>query len=250
MSAPLLVEFFTALPEDALRGGFDRPPTRLVEEQEPNGPRRQHNATTGKARQRAAVHVFCKQVREKYTEATLLRLLEIGAPIVRRGAVFALGLLGSPAVNEAIAGRLHDEDEDVAVQAAEALWMLWFRGDNPGQNDELYRVLRERDRHKALAALDALIARAPRFAEAYNQRAILYFRLGQYDRSAADCQSVLRLNPHHFGAQSGLGQCYLRMRRNRAALRAFQVALRINPRLDGVAQAVKALENTLGEEGR
>jgi tetratricopeptide (TPR) repeat protein len=99
-------------------------------------------------------------------------------------------------------------------------------------------------------SLNDLIRTAPGFAEAYNQRAILHFRLEQYDRSVADCQAVLRLNPHHFGAQAGLGQCYLRLRRHRAALRAFRVALRINPHLDGIAETVRALENALGEEGR
>jgi len=114
----------------------------------------------------------------------------------------------------------------------------------------LQRVLRMRDRAKALAALDRLIARAPSFAEAYNQRAILMFRLEQFERCLADCEKVLQLNPYHFGAQAGMGQCYLHLRKHRAALKAFRVALRLNPQLESVAQAIRALENVLGEEGR
>jgi tetratricopeptide (TPR) repeat protein len=248
MSAPLLVEFFNALPEDALRGGLDWP---VVGPLGAPGPGQAHQGKTGgKARRRAAIHVFCKQVQERYLEGTLLRLLGMDDPAARRGAVFALGLLGSPAVNAALAGRLHDADEEVARLASEALWTLWFRGDDPGHSDELYRILRGRDRARALAGLDGLIAKAPRFAEAYNQRAILHFRLEQYDRAAADCEAALRLNPFHFGAQAGLGQCLLRLRRNRPALRALRNALRLNPRLDGIAETVRALENTLGEDGR
>ncbi len=56
------------------------------------------------------------------------------------------------------------------------------------------------------------------------------------------------MNPHHFGAQAGLGQCYLQMRKHRAALKAFRAALRINPNMDGVAETIRALENALGEE--
>ena len=107
--------------------------------------------------------------------------------------------------------------------------------------------MRSREPEKALAGLNDLIGRAPQFAEAYNQRAIVHFRLDQFDRSAADCEAALKLNPQHFGAQAGRGQCFLRLRKHRAALRAFKVALRINPRLEGVAEAVKTLENTLGE---
>ena len=32
---------------------------------------------------------------------------------------------------------------------------------------------------------------APQFAEAYNQRAILYFQMKDYARSIADCEKVL-----------------------------------------------------------
>lgn len=247
MSDPLLVEFFDVLPEDALRGGLDWPTSQSMGDKE--------TQTTevkvgGKARRRAAVHVFCKQVQERYTEGTLLRVLACGNAVARQAAVFALGLLGSTAANEAVACHLHDEDEEVARLASEALWTLWFRGDNPSHSDELYRILRMKDREKALHALNDLVSRAPKFAEAVNQRAILRYRFEQYDRSAADCEAVLRLNPHHFGAQAGLGQCYLRLRKHRAALRAFRSALRMNPRLDGVAETVKALENTLGEDSR
>jgi tetratricopeptide (TPR) repeat protein len=255
MSTPLLVEFFNALPEDALRGHGDWP-FSAGDHKDPNASAKNRSTPTpqsrtgGKARRRAAIHVFTKQVAARYNEGTLLRLLATGAVAARRAAVFALGLLGSPAANDVLAARLHDEDEVVARMAGDALWNLWFRGDNPAHSDELYRLSKLRDREKALAGLSELITRAPRFAEAYNQRAILYFRLEQFDRSAADCEATLRLNPHHFGAQAGLGQCYLRLRKHRAALKAFRVALRINPRLEGIAETVRALENTLGEEGR
>jgi len=243
MGTPLLVEFFSALPEDAVQEAPDLPVSRSADR---DGTARRP-VTGGKARRRAAVHVFCKQVQERYTEGTLLRLLQMGDVTARRAAVFALGLLGTMAVNELLANCLHDDDEEVARLASDALWTLWFRGDSSSHSDELHRLVRGRDVEKLLAGLTDLIGRAPRFAEAYNQRAIAYFRLEQFDRSAVDCEATLKLNPHHFGAQAGLGQCLLRLRKHRAALRAFKVALRINPRLEGVAEAVRTLENTLGE---
>ncbi len=179
-----------------------------------------------------------------------MRVLEHGDGCSRRAALLALGLLGTTDSCSVIASRLHDEDREVSQTAADTLWTLWFRGDNPANNEELQRLARMRDRRKALAGLDALILRAPEFAEAYNQRAIVHFRLKQFDRCIADCEKVLELNPHHFGAQAGLGQCYLQMRKHRPALRAFRHALRINPNMDGVAETIRALENALGEEGR
>jgi tetratricopeptide (TPR) repeat protein len=245
MGTPLLVEFFHTLPEDALFGGLDWP---VVPTLGANNSRATQAKVGGKARRRAAVHVFCKEVQGKYTEGTLLRLLNADEIASRRAAAFALGLLGSFQANEPLASRLHDEDDEVARLASEALWTLWFRGDNAAHNDELYRVLRMRDGDKASACLDDLIRRAPKFAEARHQRAIQLFHAEQFERAAEECRAVLRINPHHFAAQAKLGECYMRLGKNRLALKTLRVALRINPRLSSVAEMVKTLEEMLGED--
>ena len=110
--------------------------------------------------------------------------------------------------------------------------------------------MRVTDPAKALTGLSALIRKAPKFAEAYNQRAILYFRLEKYQRSVSDCEAAIQLNPHHFGAQAGMGQCYMKLKKPKAALRAFRSAIQINPGLEGVEETIQFLENALGEEGK
>ncbi|HEY7308851.1 MAG TPA: tetratricopeptide repeat protein [Gemmataceae bacterium] len=225
MSNSLLVEFYNQIPE----GRGDAKP---------------------KLTRKESIEVFKHRVAERYTEGTLLRLLDHGDGPCRRAALLALGLLGTMNASPVIAVHLRDDDREIAQTAADTLWTLWFRSDTPQHNKELQRLARIRDREKSLAGLNALVLRAPNFAEAYNQRAIVYFRLKQFDRSIADCEKTLELNPHHFGAQAGLGQCYLQMRKHRAALKAFRNALRLNPHMDGVAETIRALENALGEEGR
>jgi Tfp pilus assembly protein PilF len=83
----------------------------------------------------------------------------------------------------------------------------------------------------------------------YNQRAIAYFRLGDMAKALADCERVLRLNPYHFGAASGMAQCFMKQKKLRAALRMYRRANRINPNLDGVKQVIDSLERMLGEKG-
>lgn len=225
MSNSLLVEFYGQIPES-------------------------RSTPKAKMTRKEAIEVFKHRVAERYTEGTLTRLLEKGDSLSRRAALLALGLLGTMDATSVIAALLRDEDREVAQTAADTLWTLWFRADSPANNEELQRLARVRDREKALAGLDALILRAPQFAEAYNQRAMIYCRLKQFERSIADCEKVLELNPYHFGAQAGLGQSYLQIRKHRAALKAFRAALRINPNMDGIAETIRALENALGEEGR
>ncbi len=200
----------------------------------------------------AAMRAFRDEVRTRYSEGTLHRLLQTASDAgTRRAAALALGLLGTfRGSNAALGHALHDRDEFVRTLAADALWEVWFRGSAPDHGVLLRQAATLPDFAQAMAAFDDLIREAPDFAEAYNQRAILYFRRGEYARSAADCEAVLRLNPVHFGAAAGLGQCYLRLNRPTAALRAFRQAVAIHPGLDEVAHAVRQLEAALGSDPR
>jgi tetratricopeptide (TPR) repeat protein len=194
-----------------------------------------------------AVGEFRDAVRARYTEGTLQRLLA-GADDAnaRRAAALALGLTGTPAATPAVAAALHDPDRLVRRFAADALWELWFRAGTAEQNARLREAAREPNPTKARAELDDLVRQAPHFAEAVNQRAVWFFRRGEFARAAEDCEAVLRLNPHHFGAAAGMGQCLLKLNRPRAALRAFRQALAINPDLD-LYDTVRELEAEVGE---
>jgi tetratricopeptide (TPR) repeat protein len=196
---------------------------------------------------RNSLERYHRRVEECYTEATLARLLHSPDPVCRRAAVLALGMTGTMNVNAAVSARLQDNDPLVRQLASDALWAIWFRGGRPEHIAELQNLVGQDDSRRMLRGLDALVSRAEDYAEAYNQRAILYYKMGEFRRAIADCETVLRLNPHHFGAAAGMAQCYLKLNRPRAALRSFRTVLEINPNLDDVEEAVRALEEVLGE---
>jgi hypothetical protein len=54
---------------------------------------------------------------------------------------------------------------------------------------------------------------------------------------------VLDLNPHHFGAASGQGMCFMGLQDYKGALRAFERALAIHPGLAHVQHLVEALRS-------
>jgi tetratricopeptide (TPR) repeat protein len=224
----LLVDYYTELPER--QTGEDR--------------------AAWAGRLQAGLDTFRQRVAARYSEGTLQRLLDSSQPRARRAAVLALGLLGTMRSNKAVAAVLRDDDRVVRQLAADALWALWFRADAEANNQELQRLLRLGDPAKTLAGLNALVRKAPAFAEAYNQRAIVHFRLEDYPKSIADCERAVKLNPCHFGAQAGMAQCYMKLKKPRAALRAFRSALRINPNMEGVEDTIRTLEDVLGEEGK
>jgi len=197
---------------------------------------------------REAMHLFRAEVKDRYGEGTLQRLLNSTCERTRRAAVLALGLLGTIDSNAPLAKLLHDEDPLVQRFASDALWELWFRGGTTDQNWSLQQAIRKDDMKSVRKALDDLIGRAPTFAEAYNQRAVWFFKKGEFGRAVRDCETVLKLNPHHFGAAAGMGQCYLKMKKPRAALRAFRQALDINPTFDHLHETIRAIEQALEKE--
>src|SRR5262249_13437155 len=138
--------------------------------------------------------------------------------------------------------------------AADALWSIWFRSADDVHVRELQRVIRldvnpERA-ESVIAQFDALAKAAPRFAEVFNQRAIVHFRLGEFSKSVADCEKTLRLTPLPLGAAGGMARAFLKQRKPRAALRSYRKAFRINPNIDGISDAINSLKKTLGEEGK
>jgi tetratricopeptide (TPR) repeat protein len=206
-------------------------------------------------RYQIGVDKFQHKVQTRYNEGTLLRLLDASHSQTRQAAALALGLCGTMISNRTLAGMLHDDDPAVRQMASESMWSIWSRAGTPEQNQELQRLIglaasEENDSETILAGFESLMKDAPDFAEVYNQRAIFFAKRGEFAKSIKDCERVLKLNPHHFGAAGGMAQGYLKQRKLRAALRAYRRSFRINPNLDGVRQAIQSLEKTLGEEGK
>lgn len=127
---------------------------------------------------------------------------------------------------------LKNSDENVRQQATEELWRLWFYQKGVYGWELLQRsqaLLTAGKVAEAEALLTDLINAQPDFAEAWNRRAVLYFVAGEYQKSLNDCQTVVQLVPHHFGALHGMGLCYAAMENYTAAIGTFRQALEIQP---------------------
>ena len=192
------------------------------------------------------IEKFRQDVKARYTEATLGRLIQSSNMNDRRASVLALGLIGEFGCNADVAKALHDSDSTVRNLAENALWAIWFRADSVANNARLETIrglIGRQDYTSALSQATELIKDAPNFAEAYNQRAITYFLMGRPEQSSADCQAVLERNPYHFGAIGGLGQCQLILNQKAKALETFRLGLKIQPHNLSFKQTVSALES-------
>lgn len=94
----------------------------------------------------------------------------------------------------------------------------------------------------ALSYLDTVTILKPNYAEGWNRRATLHFMRDDYGKAIADLEKVIRLEPRHFGALSGLGMMLREIGEDNAALPVLRRALEIDPRLsDEVRKAVDEL---------
>ena len=169
----------------------------------------------------------------------------------RRQAAAWLGEVGRMEDAPALLKVLRDPDPVVRALAEHALWQVWSRSGDP-EVDALFQEgvaqMSQRDGPAAIATFSRIIEKRPEFAEGWNKRATVYFLMGEYQKSLADCDEVVKRNPSHFGALSGYGQIYLQLNEPERALSYFERALTVNPNLEQVERVIEELKGLLMQQ--
>ena len=182
-----------------------------------------------------------------------LQALGQGDPEARRQAVTALGAMGTFDDVPKLAAALRDSDPLVRRLTERALWVVWSRS-GERDIDRLFAVgveqMNDQQGAAAVQTFSEIIRRKPEFAEGWNKRATVYYVLGEYAKSLADCDEVMKRNPYHFGALSGYGMIYMELNEPARALTYFERALAVNPNLESVAEAVQMLRRLLIQQRR
>ena len=169
-------------------------------------------------------------------------------PEARRLGAASLAEHGTMTDVPRLAGALRDRDPLVRALAEQALWRVWSRSGD-AETDRLLAVgveeMSERRGEAAVETFTRIVERRPDFAEGWNKRATMYYLLGEYRKSLADCDEVMKRNPYHFGALSGYGMIYLKLGDPCRALGYFERALAVNPNLGQVEESVEVLRELL-----
>jgi tetratricopeptide (TPR) repeat protein len=183
-------------------------------------------------------------LQSRWTHGQITSLFHSENTDARKVAAFAFGLVGQKCCVHKLASLLKDPDAIVHQMAEHALWSVWFRSGTPEANHEVCRgtkALNRRDFDHALSHFNRAIDLDASFAEAYNQRAIVHYLGEGYEASIEDCHRTVSRMPCHFGAWAGMGHCYAHLGRHDEAIRSYEKALEINPRLEGVRQGIESL---------
>jgi tetratricopeptide (TPR) repeat protein len=172
----------------------------------------------------------------------LARATDVAA---RRAAAERLAQQGTMADLPALSRALRDPDPLVRGYVESAMWSVWSRS-GAEDVDRLFAVgveqMSQRQLDAAVDTFSRVIRQRPDFAEAWNKRATVYYLLGDYKHSLADCDEVMARNPYHWGALSGYGMIYIQLDQPARALEYLEKALAVNPNLDQVAQTIDVLK--------
>ncbi|MEM6711419.1 MAG: tetratricopeptide repeat protein [Pseudomonadota bacterium] len=140
------------------------------------------------------------------------------------------------------------ENEESASVLARQIQSLWNDSGSDTANLLMRRAtfaIRGGNYIVALDLLDSVIALEPRFAEAWNRRATVHFLRQDYGRSISDVEQVLRLEPRHFGALSGIGIILDELGEDMQAQVFLQEALKVHPYLNGPRNRLGEIERRL-----
>jgi tetratricopeptide (TPR) repeat protein len=134
-------------------------------------------------------------------------------------------------------------DED-AASIEQEVWDAWLVSGSGTVDILMKRGLEaqeEGDKDLAREMFDRAIIIKPKYAEAWNRRALLFFNDGKYDEAIADLEATLKYEPRHFGAWIGLGMIFESIERPEAALKAYRKALEIHPHLEAAVAGERRL---------
>jgi tetratricopeptide (TPR) repeat protein len=145
-----------------------------------------------------------------------------------------------------------ERKEAAAERIAAQIWEEWNQSGSASIDLMMQWSQEAMDAKKfdvALDFLDQVVTLQPSFAEGWNRRATVHFMMQNYQKSMADIDHTLQLEPRHFGALAGMALIMKNTGRKELALNAYQRVLDIYPMMRSAQDEVATLSEELAGEG-
>ncbi|MFT5260148.1 MAG: tetratricopeptide (TPR) repeat protein [Saprospiraceae bacterium] len=147
----------------------------------------------------------------------------------------SLADLGRNELNSLFAKLAAADTREEGQSVVNKIWHRWFNTDNQTVNAMLQGVMdyrRDQNIKQALILSDRIVAKFPAYSEGWNQRATLFYMLGDFHASLADIEQTLVREPRHFGALAGRASIYVLQGEIEKAREVVKQALAFNPFLN------------------
>ena len=120
-----------------------------------------------------------------------------------------------------------------ATLLEERIWSIW--NEHPTNNKLTERLefgtelMQYGDYNYALKVFSNILENDPKWSEAWNKRATVYFLMSQFTNSLDDIDKVLNIEPRHFGALSGQARIFIKLQEYEKAIKSIEAALKFYP---------------------
>ena len=131
------------------------------------------------------------------------------------------------------------------------IWSIWNK--HPTNNKLTERLefgtelMQYGDYNYALRVFDNIIVTDPKWSEAWNKRATVYFLMSQFKKSLNDIDKVLNIEPRHFGALSGQARIFIKLQKYEKAIKSIEKALIFYPSFKS-GEMIPEIERLIREE--
>ena len=138
-----------------------------------------------------------------------------------------------------------------AALLEEKIWSIW--NEHPTNKKLTERLefgtelMQYRNYNYALKVFDNILLTDPKWSEAWNKRATIYFLMGQFTNSLNDIDQVLKIEPRHFGALSGQARIFIKLKRYEKAVKSIEKALTFYPSFKS-GELITEIERLIREE--
>ncbi|MBO0903542.1 tetratricopeptide repeat protein [Jiella sonneratiae] len=123
-------------------------------------------------------------------------------------------------------------DEASARAIEDRIWRRWMEAPDEKTGALLREAMARREVYDFAGArtlLDAAVAGAPDYAEAWNQRGFVRFLQEDFDGALEDVDRAIAIEPRHFAAMAGRALILMRQGRHRLAQDQLRAAVAIDP---------------------
>jgi tetratricopeptide (TPR) repeat protein len=124
-------------------------------------------------------------------------------------------------------------DSNNAEQLEKKIWSVWSKHPNDNSLTEKLEfgtdLMQYGDYNYALRVFDNIIITDPKWSEAWNKRATVYFLMNRFKNSLDDIDKVLSIEPRHFGALSGQARIFIKLQKYEKAIKSIERALKFYP---------------------
>jgi len=138
-----------------------------------------------------------------------------------------------------------------ATLLEEKIWSIW--NEHPTNNKLTEKLefgtelMQYGDYNYALRVFDNIIVTDPKWSEAWNKRATVYFLMSELNNSLDDIDKVLSIEPRHFGALSGQARIFIKLQKYEKAIKSIERALKFYPSFAS-RELIPEIERLIKEE--